>query len=376
MSAAEEKDLKSIPSNIIKDGDYAFLIYDKRRQWVKKVEKDQTFHCDRGFIEYNKLIGKEFGHKFWLSSGKKIGVLKPTLTEKIFHMKRRSQIIYPEDAALILAYGNVRSGTNILEAGTGSASLTSCLGKYCRPKGTVNTFEVRKVAFKQAKQNIKMMGLEDIVTCNFGDLLEVLDQYSDIDFVSLDLPNTWDVVPNLRKIVSETGRICLFSPVIEQVEKNVQSFRENEFYNIINLEMIKREFQVKPNATRPYGRTVGHSGYLSFATKAEEVPLLTEQFTSLYSPQNIGYLLLYGNIGVDSKLLIFGEQKSPLIEILNHRFGNSLNFEVSLKRESLDSEQKKYDVILIDNKCENQLVNFLEKFLEPGGTVLSIQKYI
>jgi len=48
-----------------------------------------------------------------------------------------SQIIYPKDAGLILLFGGVKPGAKVIEAGTGSAALTSILAQYVLPEGHV-----------------------------------------------------------------------------------------------------------------------------------------------------------------------------------------------------------------------------------------------
>ena len=288
----------------IKADEYLLLIVDKKRQWLRKITPNEKFHSDRGYLDFNDVIGKESGKTYFLSSQRKIALVRPTLVDIIFNMKRSSQIIYPEDTGLIITYGNVITGNKIIEAGMGSASLTSALSRYSQPTGHVNTFELRRIAFEQAKENLKLMGLESGVTCTLGDLFEALTQLQDIDFITLDIPNTWEAVPKIKDSLSENGKVCLFTPVIEQVHKNIISLREHGFYNIIALEMFRRTFQVKPNATRPHGRMVGHSGYLTFANLQEDNPLIPPIFTGIYNPENFGNLLLYGDIHLYSKVLI------------------------------------------------------------------------
>ena len=42
----------------IENGDLVYIIYDKRRRWVRKAIKDKEFHSDRGFLKFNDIIGK------------------------------------------------------------------------------------------------------------------------------------------------------------------------------------------------------------------------------------------------------------------------------------------------------------------------------
>ncbi|MHA1765905.1 MAG: tRNA methyltransferase, partial [Promethearchaeota archaeon] len=92
--------------SIIKNGDLVYIIYDKRRKWVRKALKDNEFHSDRGFIKFNEIIGKNYGETAFLHpSNHKVAILPALFSDVIYFMKRQSQIIYPEDIGLILTYG-------------------------------------------------------------------------------------------------------------------------------------------------------------------------------------------------------------------------------------------------------------------------------
>ena len=47
--------------------------------------------------------------------------------------------------------------------------------------------------------------------------------------------------------------------------------RNNDFFEINSYELLKRRIQVKENATRPEVRMIGHSGYLTFGRKVENI---------------------------------------------------------------------------------------------------------
>ena len=49
-------------SNTIQDQDLLFIVYDnKKRKWLRKVESGKQFHTDRGYLDYDDIIGKEYG---------------------------------------------------------------------------------------------------------------------------------------------------------------------------------------------------------------------------------------------------------------------------------------------------------------------------
>ena len=98
-------------ADIIKENDLIFLVLDNRRRWLVQVKPGETFNTHRGIIEFDELIGKPFGtiifSKPHENQGHKFFVLKPLPSDYILHMSRKTQIIYPEDAGLIIIYSGI-----------------------------------------------------------------------------------------------------------------------------------------------------------------------------------------------------------------------------------------------------------------------------
>ena len=69
----------------IREDQLLYIFYDNRRQWVRAVTKNKQFHCDRGFLEYNDIIGKEFGTTWVIPpNNHKIALIKPIISDIIF----------------------------------------------------------------------------------------------------------------------------------------------------------------------------------------------------------------------------------------------------------------------------------------------------
>ena len=258
-------------ADLIKANDLIFLVLDSRRRWLVQVKPSESFHTHRGIIEFDELIGKPFGtivfSKPYENQGYKFFVLKPLPSDYVLHMSRKTQIIYPEDAGLILLYSGIGPGSVIIEAGAGSGALTCILGNYVRPNGHVYSYDVREKSLKRAQKNIERANLQDVVTIRHGDIVSASLDHSNVDSVVLDMPQPWMAIERVKSYLKLSGTLVSFSPTIEQVKKTTFALRDNDFFEIYTHELIRRTLQVKENATRPEVRMIGHTGYVTFGRK-------------------------------------------------------------------------------------------------------------
>jgi len=261
-------------SELINDNDLIFLVLDERRKWLIKVKSGDQFHTHKGKIYFNDVIGKPYGSVIFSkpheTQGYKFYILRPLPSDYVHHMRRKTQIIYPEDAGLILIYTGIGPGSRVIEAGCGSGALTCILANYVRPNGHIYSYDINKSHIKRAIKNIEKTQLQEFATIQYGDILNDNFEYREIDSVVLDMPQPWRAIEKVRSYLKLGGTLISFSPTIEQVKKTTFSLKNNHFFDIKTFELIKREMQVKENATRPMTRMVGHTGYMTFARKIQD----------------------------------------------------------------------------------------------------------
>ena len=258
-------------TDLIKENDLIFLILDQRRRWLIPVKSGGSFHTHKGIIEFDDIIGQSYGtvvfSKPYEQQGYKFFVLKPLPSDYVVHMARKTQIIYPEDAGLIILYTGIGPGSIVIEAGCGSGALSCILGNFVRPSGHVYSYDIRQKSLKRAKINVEQANLQDFISIQYGDIL--IDELShvNVDSIVLDMPQPWKAIPRVKNYLKLSGTLVSFSPTIEQVKKTTESLRRNDFFEVNTYELIKRKIQVKENATRPEIRMIGHTGYLTFGRK-------------------------------------------------------------------------------------------------------------
>jgi len=261
---------------MIKKNDLIYLILDNRRKWLVTVKEGEEFQTHKGIIKFDEIIGKPFGSVVFSqpyeNQGYKFYVLKPLPSDYVIYMSRKTQIIYPEDAGLILVYSGIGPGSKVIEAGCGSGALTCILGNYVRPDGYIYSYDIREKSLKRALSNVIRANLQDFVSIQYGDILIDDLKHANIDSVVLDMPQPWKAIGRIKNYLKLSGTLVSFSPTIEQVKKTTFVLQENEFYEINTYELIKRKFQVKKNATHPEVRMIGHTGYMTFARKIQNIP--------------------------------------------------------------------------------------------------------
>lgn len=261
-------------AELIQENDLVFLVFDNRRRWLLQVKPGESFHTHRGIIEHDEIIGKSFGSvifsKPYKSQGYKFYILKPLPSDYVLYMGRKTQIIYPEDAGLILLYSGIGPGSVVIEAGTGSGALTCILGNFVRPNGHVYSYDIREKSLNRARKNVERVKLQDVISIQYGDILKTDLDHSNVDSIVLDMPQPWEAVEKVKSYLKLSGVLVSFSPTIEQVKKTTFSLRRNGFIEINSCELIKRTLQVKENATRPEVRMIGHTGYITFGRKIND----------------------------------------------------------------------------------------------------------
>lgn len=248
---------------VIEEGDFVLFAH-KGNKWLIRVEKNKIFHTHKGFIDMNKVIGREYGTIIKSSSGCNFYIFYPLVRDFIMHFRRRTQIIYPKDIAIITLYADIRPGKIIVEGGTGTGALTVVLASLVSPTGRVYSYDVNVENLLHAKKNIERLGLDNVVEFKTGDVTKHINE-NNVDAVILDIPTPWLAVPVVKNVLKPSGVFASFSPTIEQVIQTVNMLENSKFGEIECYECIMRQLRVKNGMTRPFHRQIVHTGYIVLA---------------------------------------------------------------------------------------------------------------
>lgn len=164
-------------------------------------------------------------------------------------LPHRTQILYIADISFITTLLDMKPGVNVIESGTGSGSFSHSIARTIAPHGRLYSFEYHKERATLAQKEFDQHGFGDIIKMHHRDVCKEGFQLKDtVSAVFLDLPAPWDAIPSAKEAFKQdrTGKICCFSPCIEQVARSVTALEENGFTDITMYECLIREHTVAP----------------------------------------------------------------------------------------------------------------------------------
>lgn len=250
----------------VNDGDLAQLVGLRHKSFIVRIKRGGELQTHRGVLKFDDIIGKPWGSRIRSHMGNPFYVLQPALGDLLKELPRNTQILYPKDIGFILVQMGIGEGQVILEAGTGSGSLTSAMAFAVGSRGKVITYEARDEMQKLARKNISRLGLEERVDFKLRELTQ--EQGFDeegVDALFLDLPNPYDYIHHARKALKMGGFFGSILPTVNQVSKLLLALRQFDFAFVDVCEVLLRYYKPEPERLRPVDRMVAHTGFLIFA---------------------------------------------------------------------------------------------------------------
>lgn len=307
--------LCSRSGRVAKDGDVVIVFRGHLSMTPLKLQQGALFHCKEGKFYHNSIIGRQLGTYFegisnvkgHTGSNPQILILQNSADMWTQAVPHRTQIIYDTDIAVIIFNLRLGPGMRVIEAGTGSGSLTHSLAKTVAPDGAVYTCDFHQGRCLEARREFRENGLgprlissdwRDVCTTNTVadvtlDSEEEVDvaalteprtgfglPEASVDAVFLDVPAPWAAIDNVLHVLKPGGILCTFSPCIEQTDRTCARLREApySFVDIRTVEALTKFFDPVFKRAREEGDhdrlkfrasavSKGHSAYLTFARR-------------------------------------------------------------------------------------------------------------
>jgi tRNA (adenine57-N1/adenine58-N1)-methyltransferase catalytic subunit len=285
-------------------GDQVQLTDPKGRQNLVVLQPGKSFHTHRGSLAHDDLIGSPEGSVVRSSGGTPYVALRPLLADFTLAMTRGAAVIYPKDAAQIVAMADIFPGARVLEAGAGSGALSCWLLRAAGDAGLVVSYERRADFADIARENVERFfgGPHPAWRLRVGDLAGIAaatapgatspdgpgrdgegdpgpsvrheDAEADdqpFDRVILDMVAPWEHVGTAAGVLIGGGVICCYVSTVTQLSRAVEAVREQgSFDEPAAWESLIRGWHVDGLAVRPGHRMIGHTGFLVTARRLAE----------------------------------------------------------------------------------------------------------
>lgn len=277
---------KAIPalSGPFRPGDRVQLTGPRNSLHTITLEAGMVFHSHKGAIAHNDIIGIPDGSVVRNSVGIEYLALRPLLEDFVMSMPRGAAIVYPKDAAAILAYADVFPGARVVEAGVGSGALSLWLLRAVGESGLVSSFERREEFAEIATANVTTFYGEVPAQwqLTIGDLQQKLAEThpgASVDRVVLDMLAPWECVPEVAAALRPGGVLLCYVATVTQLSRTVEAVRASAmFAEPKSSETMVRGWHVDGLAVRPDHRMIAHTGFLMSARRlADGVVLPAKQ---------------------------------------------------------------------------------------------------
>ncbi|RDV44722.1 tRNA (adenine-N1)-methyltransferase [Leifsonia sp. ku-ls] len=263
-------------------GDRVQLTGPKGRMNTITLEPGKLFHSHRGVLEHDAIIGLPDGSVVTNNAGVEHLALRPLLTDFVMSMPRGAAIVYPKDAAQILALADIFPGATVVEAGVGSGALSLWLLRAIGPEGRLLSFERREEFADVARDNAATFlgGDPENWTLTVGDLQDTLPQAAEpgsVDRVVLDMLAPWETLDAVTAALKPGGVVLCYVATVTQLSRVAEAIRASgDYTHPQSSETMVRGWHVEGLAVRPDHRMIAHTGFLITARRLAPGTVLPE----------------------------------------------------------------------------------------------------
>lgn len=254
-----------------KPGQLVLLVSPRGKRYLRMFEEGGALHTGDGILDYAKVAEAGFGGLARTHLGKAFRVVRPTLYDLVKGVKRQTQIIYPKEIGYILLKLGIGPGRRIIEAGSGSGSLTVAMSWYAGETGRIYTYERRPEFFKLCRSNLTRCGVGDNVEQFNHDIAEGFLQ-TGADALFLDVREPWLYLDQAAAAVAPGAALGFLLPTVNQVSDLLAGLEKGPFTDIEVLEIFLRRYKPVPDRLRPEDRMVAHTGFLIFCREQQPLP--------------------------------------------------------------------------------------------------------
>ncbi|MBN2478514.1 methyltransferase domain-containing protein [Candidatus Micrarchaeota archaeon] len=189
-------------------------------------------------------------------------MIRPYMLPYMKKLKRGPAVTIPKDAGLIISYTGLNKNSKVVELGGGSGFLTVQLARIAKE---VVSYERKKEFAEIIEMNAEKMGLKN-VKVKVRDIVEEQIDEKDADLVTVDIKDAEKIAEKAYTALKKDGYLAGHCLNIEQA-RVLYLECEKYFREVMIIEGIVREYEIKEKGTRPKHLGLVHTAYLVFARK-------------------------------------------------------------------------------------------------------------
>lgn len=249
-------------------GDRVQLTGPKNKLHTITLQAGGVFHSHKGPLAHDDIIGQPDGSVLRNAAGIEYLALRPRLADLVMSMPRGAAIIYPKDAAQILALADIAPHSVIVEAGVGSGALSLWILRALSGTGQLFSFERREEFAQIARGNVASIfgDVPENWSLTVGELSESLErqhQPASVDRVVLDMLAPWECLASVSRVLRPGGILLCYVATVTQLSRVTEAIRASGGYTSPeSTETLVRGWHVEGLAVRPDHRMIAHTGFL------------------------------------------------------------------------------------------------------------------
>lgn len=218
------------------------------------------FHTQYGILRHEDL--ESSNAKIRSSKGEEFIMFEPTFADVWEQFVRGPQLMIPKDIGLIIAKTGLGKDYIVVDAGGGTGSLCFSLANLCR---FVSVYESNPEHYHILMKNKELSRLQN-VNIKQEDVTSGIEE-RDIDLITLDLPEPWNVVNHAGKALKLGGFLVVYLPNLTQVKQFYDAVKGTNFRILETVELMERKWKIEEKIMRPEFEMLGHTGFLTFCRR-------------------------------------------------------------------------------------------------------------
>ncbi len=252
-------------ADTIRPGDQVLVTLEDGKTFLLRLQAGQRHSTHKGAMDHDDVIGRSWGNVLITNTGARLLLLQPRWIDRMMKVHRRTNIMYPKDAAFLIAALDLRAGTRVVEIGSGSGAMSIALSTAVSPGGVVYSYDRRPEFLELARENTVAAGIEQGIDFRLREVGDALEP--GVDAVFTDVPEPWAELDAIAAALRGSGRFAAATPTFNQAERLAGALPEYGFGMVETVEVLVREILARPGKTRPAHRMVGHTQLLTTAVR-------------------------------------------------------------------------------------------------------------